>query len=98
MRADSLRQAQAAHSRSRLRRSLTRIAPGFLLLYTSIILDILGARKVIGYDALLLISESSTVMVLDWADRTKRFLKAELKRGDVTYEQLAKRLSEMGLD
>ena len=31
-----------------------------------------------------------------WAERTKRFLKAELKRADVTYEQLAERLSAMG--
>jgi hypothetical protein len=28
----------------------------------------------------------------EWADRPKRFLKAELKRADVTYEQLAERL------
>lgn len=33
----------------------------------------------------------------EWADRTKRFLKAELKRADVTYEELAGRLAEMGL-
>jgi hypothetical protein len=33
----------------------------------------------------------------DWGGRTKRFLKAELKRADITYEQLASRLSEMGL-
>jgi Domain of unknown function (DUF6471) len=31
-----------------------------------------------------------------WAERTKRFIKAELKRADVTYEQLAERLSAMG--
>jgi hypothetical protein len=29
-----------------------------------------------------------------WADRSKRFLKAELKRADVTYEELARRLRE----
>lgn len=29
-----------------------------------------------------------------WADRAKRFLKAELKRADVTYEELARRLRE----
>lgn len=34
----------------------------------------------------------------DWAERTKRFLKAELKRADVTYEELARRMSEMGLN
>lgn len=29
-----------------------------------------------------------------WAERSKRFLKAELKRADVTYEELAHRLRE----
>jgi hypothetical protein len=29
-------------------------------------------------------------------DRMKRFVKAELKRADVTYEELARRLREMG--
>jgi len=29
-------------------------------------------------------------------DRTKRFVKAELKRADVTYEELAQRLAEIG--
>jgi hypothetical protein len=33
----------------------------------------------------------------EWVDRTKQYLKAELKRRDVTYEQLAERLTEMGL-
>lgn len=32
------------------------------------------------------------------ADRTARFLKAELKRADVTYEELAKRLKAHGLN
>jgi hypothetical protein len=36
-------------------------------------------------------------MKRDWSERTKRFLKAELKRADVSYEELAARLSEMGL-
>ncbi len=31
------------------------------------------------------------------ADKTARFLKAELKRADVTYEELAKRLEAHGL-
>jgi Domain of unknown function (DUF6471) len=31
-------------------------------------------------------------------DRMKRFVKAELKRADVTYEELARRLREMGYD
>ena len=32
------------------------------------------------------------------AERTARFLKAELKRADVTYEELAKRLKEHGFN
>jgi len=34
----------------------------------------------------------------EWADRAKRFLKAELKRADVTYEELAVRLKKHGLN
>lgn len=34
---------------------------------------------------------------LEWINRAKRLLKAELKRADVSYEELAKRLTEMGL-
>jgi hypothetical protein len=34
----------------------------------------------------------------EWMDRTARFLKAELKRAGVTYEELANRLHEHGLD
>ena len=30
----------------------------------------------------------------EWSERAKRFLKAELKRADVTYEQLAERLGK----
>jgi hypothetical protein len=33
-----------------------------------------------------------------WEDRTARFLKAELKRADVTYEELAVRLKKHGMD
>jgi hypothetical protein len=33
----------------------------------------------------------------DWAEKAKRMLKAELKRADVTYDDLAKRLTDMGL-
>jgi Domain of unknown function (DUF6471) len=33
----------------------------------------------------------------EWAERTQRFIKAELKRADVTYEELANRLRAMGL-
>ena len=32
----------------------------------------------------------------EWADRASRFLKAELKRADVTYEELAARLNAKG--
>jgi Domain of unknown function (DUF6471) len=32
------------------------------------------------------------------AERAARFLKAELKRADVTYEELAKRLKDHGLE
>jgi hypothetical protein len=31
-------------------------------------------------------------------ERTKRFIKAELKRADVTYEELAERLRDHGLE
>jgi Domain of unknown function (DUF6471) len=34
---------------------------------------------------------------LDWSERTKRLLKAELKRADVTHEELATRLTRMGM-
>ncbi|HEY0833644.1 MAG TPA: DUF6471 domain-containing protein [Azospirillum sp.] len=34
----------------------------------------------------------------DWSGRSKRFFKAELKRRDVTYEELARRLTEMGIE
>jgi Domain of unknown function (DUF6471) len=32
-----------------------------------------------------------------WEDRAKRFLKAELKRADVSYKELADRLEKHGL-
>ena len=31
-----------------------------------------------------------------WADRTKRFLKAELKQADITYEALARKMAHLG--
>lgn len=34
----------------------------------------------------------------EWAKRAKRFFKAELKRRDVTYEELARRLTAMGIE
>lgn len=36
-------------------------------------------------------------MEQDWSDTAKRLVKAELKRADITYEDLAGRLSAMGL-
>jgi hypothetical protein len=33
-----------------------------------------------------------------WEERASRFLKAELKRADVTYEELAARLKKHGMD
>jgi len=32
----------------------------------------------------------------EWTERTKRFLKAELKRADVTYEGLAEKMIHLG--
>jgi hypothetical protein len=37
-------------------------------------------------------------MAKDWTDKAKRFLKAELKRADITYEELARRLHDHGMD
>ncbi|HVC61914.1 MAG TPA: DUF6471 domain-containing protein [Acetobacteraceae bacterium] len=34
----------------------------------------------------------------EWADKTRRYIKAELKRADVTYAELAKRLREHGFE
>lgn len=34
---------------------------------------------------------------IDWSNRATRFLKAELKRADVTYKELAERLEKQGL-
>ena len=33
----------------------------------------------------------------EWADRARKFVKAELKRADVTYEELARRLETHGI-
>lgn len=33
-----------------------------------------------------------------WADRARRYVKAELKRADVSYAELARRLKEHGLE
>jgi len=33
----------------------------------------------------------------EWADKMRRFIKAELKRANVTYSELARRLNEHGL-
>jgi hypothetical protein len=34
----------------------------------------------------------------EYADRARRFIKAELKRADVSYAELARRLNEHGMD
>jgi hypothetical protein len=34
----------------------------------------------------------------EWADRARRFVKAELKRAEVSYAELARRLKECGLE
>jgi len=36
--------------------------------------------------------------LVSWEDRAKRYLKAELKRADVGYRELAERLKNHGLD
>ncbi len=36
-------------------------------------------------------------MEREWTERAKRLVKAELKKADVTYEELAARLSSMGM-
>ena len=38
-----------------------------------------------------------TATSVEWASLAKRLMKSELKRADVGYAELAKRLSEMGL-
>jgi ribose 1,5-bisphosphokinase PhnN len=34
----------------------------------------------------------------EWADRARRFVKVELKRAEVSYAELARRLKERGLE
>ena len=34
----------------------------------------------------------------EWADKMRRYLKAELKRADITYAELARRLNEHGFE
>lgn len=34
----------------------------------------------------------------EWADKMRRFIKAELKRANITYSELALRLNEHGLE
>jgi hypothetical protein len=34
----------------------------------------------------------------EWANKMRRFIKAELKRADMTYAELARRLNEHGLE
>lgn len=41
---------------------------------------------------------SMTEREKQWADKMRRFIKAELKRADVTYAELAQRLNDHGLE
>jgi hypothetical protein len=34
----------------------------------------------------------------EWADRARRYVKAELKRGEISYAELARRLKNHGLE
>lgn len=34
----------------------------------------------------------------EWADRARRYVKAELKRAEISYAELARRLAEHGLE
>ena len=34
----------------------------------------------------------------EWAERSKRYLKAELKRREITYAELSRRLGAIGID
>jgi hypothetical protein len=34
----------------------------------------------------------------EWADRAKRFFKAEMKRADIGYDELVRRLADMGIE
>ncbi len=56
--------------------------------------------KDVGYANFLALPTRDVMSLLshekEWADRAKRFLKAELKRADVTYEDLAARLNAKG--
>lgn len=47
--------------------------------------------KVLGYDNFMSGGEN------DWTERASRFLKAELKRAGVTYDELARRLVDQGM-
>ncbi len=55
-------------------------------------------RGVLWTDASLRVGDAGAVLTTDkGADHAKRQLKAELKRADVGYAELARRLTEMGL-
>jgi hypothetical protein len=41
---------------------------------------------------------SPMAKVKSWEDRARLYLKAEIKRADITYEELAKRLKKHGLE
>jgi hypothetical protein len=41
---------------------------------------------------------SAAAKVKSWEDRARLFLKAEIKRADITYEELAERLKAHGIE
>jgi hypothetical protein len=41
---------------------------------------------------------SVTTKEREWADRARRYVKAELKRAEVSYAELARRLKDLGLE
>lgn len=60
---------------------------------------VLASEKATGYDIPWPdMGAHEMLETLDWNERTKRLLKAELKRADVTHEALAARLTEMGME
>jgi len=62
-------------------------------------IEVVNSKK-IRYDLFLskVISMGLAKSEKELAERASRFLKAELKRANVTYEELAKRLKDHGLD
>jgi hypothetical protein len=57
-------------------------------------------QETFNYDGSRSLLKGETMTVADkekeWADRARRYLKAELKRGEVSYAELARRLNTKG--